>query len=98
MKSALVYSDLWDVVQNANKDFPTDLPVTPAPTAAQATAYQAQLKTWKQTNNQASELIYSMCEDKPAEAIEDDEVAMNRWIKLKNNYSDSGFVLRFIKL
>ena len=51
MKSALMYSDLWNVVQNANKDFLTNLSVTSAPTTAQATAYQTQLKTWKQTNN-----------------------------------------------
>lgn len=48
------------------------------PTQAEAAAYQAELKVWKDLNNHASELIYSMCEDKPAEAIEDEEVAMNR--------------------
>ena len=68
------------------------------PSNEQVLAYQADMKVWKEVNNQASELIYSMCEDKPAEAIEDDEVAMNRWTKLESQYVDSGFVLRFTKL
>lgn len=39
-----------------------------------------------------------MRNDKPAHKIEDEEVAMNRWIKLETDYINSGFVLRFTKL
>ena len=39
-----------------------------------------------------------MCEDKPAEAVEDEEIAMNRWVKLQTDDTDSGFVHRFTKL
>ena len=39
-----------------------------------------------------------MCEDKLAEAVEDEEIAMNRWVKLQTDDTDSGFVLRFTQL
>lgn len=39
-----------------------------------------------------------MCDEKPAEVIEDDNMTISRWIKLQTIYSDFGFVLRFIKL
>lgn len=68
------------------------------PTEAQVNTYQAEMKTWKGLNNQASELIYTKCEEKPAEAIEDEEFATNRWVKLQTDYSDSGFVLRITRL
>ena len=98
MKSALKYSGLWEIVEDGSAMFPEDLPTAPAPTEAQALAYQEAVKVWKNLNNQASELIYSMCEDKPSEAIEDVEVAQHRWDKLETDYTDSGFVLRFTKL
>lgn len=77
---------------------PDDLPEDPIPTNEQLLAYQAEIKAWEGLNNQAAALIYSMCEDGPAESIEDEEVAMNRWIKLQTDYTDTGFVLRFTKL
>lgn len=70
----------------------------PGLTNQQVLRYETDIKAWKDLNNQASELIYSMCEDKPVEVIEDEEVAIMRWIKLQNDYTDSGFVLRFTKL
>ena len=39
-----------------------------------------------------------MCEDKPKDVIEDLELAMKRWAKLEEDYVDSGFILRLIKL
>ena len=39
-----------------------------------------------------------MCDEKPAEAIEDNNMTINRWIKLQTIYSNSGFILRFTKL
>lgn len=39
-----------------------------------------------------------MCDEKPAEAIEDNDMAISRWTKLQTTYSDSNFVLRFTKL
>lgn len=68
------------------------------PTNAEILVFQKGVKDWKDLNNQAAELIYSMCEEKPKEAIEEEEYAMNRWLKLQTNYQDSGFVLRFTKL
>ncbi len=64
----------------------------PGPSNEQVQARQVQLKAWQHLNNQAAELIYSMCEENPSVAIEDEDVAMNRWIKLRTDYSDSGFV------
>lgn len=98
MKSALKYSGLWKIVEEGIASFPDDLPIDPAPSNTQVEAYNMKMKAWKDINNQASELIYSMCEDNPADAIEDETVAMNRWAKLEGNYTDSGFVLRFTKL
>ena len=98
MKSALKYCSLWDIVNQGLTLFPDNLPTNPQPTNEQVLAYNAAMKTWKDFNSQASELIYSMCEDKPAEAIEDKEITMNQWIKLQTDYTNSGFVLRFTKL
>ena len=39
-----------------------------------------------------------MCDDKSIESIKDDDVIMNRWIKLQTNYMNFEFVFRFIKL
>ena len=96
MRSALKYCNLWEVVDQGSALFPDNL--SDAPTTAQAAAYKLAVKIWKNLNNQASELIYSMCDEKPAEAIKNDELAINRWTKLQTDYSDSGFVLRFTKL
>lgn len=85
-------------MEDENSTFSVDLPDELAPIPTQIQAYNRKLKTWKEINSQASELIYFMCEDKFAEVIEDEEVVMNRWIKLERIYTDSGFVLRFTKL
>ena len=65
------------------------------PTNAEVLAYQAKVDRWKELNDQAAELIYSRCDDKPKVAIEDVDLAMNRWLKLASDYVDSGFVLRY---
>ena len=78
--------------------FSNDLPENPVPTNEHLLADRAETKVWKERNNQAAALIYSMCEDGPAESIEDEEAAMNRWIRLQTDYTDTGFVLRFTKL
>ena len=70
---------------------------TPGPTEAQIKQYDTDINNFKDLNSQASELIYSMCEDKPREYIEDEEFAADRWINLENHYQDSGFTLRFTK-
>ena len=70
----------------------------PGPSREEVKEYQNDLKKWKDLNNQASELIYTMCDNRPKEAIEDVEHAMSRWTKLESNYMDTGFVLRFTKL
>lgn len=98
MKSALKYSGLWQIVEEGNDIYPGDLPTEPVPTMPQARTHDAALKSWKDLNNQAAELIYLMCEDKPAEAIEEEDVSQNRWQKLETDYTDSGLVLRFTKL
>ena len=98
MRSALKYSGLWQIVESGRKLFPNDLSVEPPPTEEQVTAYQKSITSWKDLNNQAAELIYSMCEEKPAEAIEDVDLAMSRWNKLEEDYTDSGFVSKFTKL
>ena len=107
MKSALEFSGLWDIVEQGPQMFPDDLPkgqtdaqgrVTRGPTEGQVRKYDSNLKEWNTLNSQASELIYSMCEEKPAEAIKEEEIATNRWHKLERDYVNSGFVLRSIKL
>ena len=57
---------------------PAVLPDDPAPTVAAQRTYDAALKAWKDVNNQAAELIYSMCEEKPVEAIEEEDEAYAR--------------------
>ncbi|CAF9916357.1 hypothetical protein IMSHALPRED_003053 [Imshaugia aleurites] len=114
MKSALKYSRLWDVVEQGHallsddssgkqtvQEQQQDGTVTVrviVPIPEQVLTYESSLKEWKKLNNQAAELIYTMCEDQPAESIEDVDGAMNRWTKLESDYMDSGFVLRFTKL
>ena len=89
MKSALKYSGLWHIVEQGSDTYPTDLPIE---------SHEVALKAWKEVNDQAAELIYSMCEKKPAEAIKNEHIAQNRWEKLEKDHTDSGFVLRFTKL
>ena len=72
--------------------------ITPGPTPDEILAYQKAVESWKDLNSQAAELIYTMCEDIPAEAIEETDSAAKRWHQLAKDYSDSGFVLRFTKL
>ena len=95
MKSALKYSGLWEIVDQGLAKFPEDLPED-AEEAAVLT-YQTDLKAWNEVNNQAAELIYSMCEEKPAEAIEDINTAISRWLKLQDDYTETGFIPRFTK-
>ena len=97
MESALKNSGLWQTVEQG-RDVPNDLSADPPATEAQIRTNEADPKAWKDVNNQAAELIYTMCEEKPAEAIEEEEIAQNRWLKLKSDYTDSGFVDRFTKL
>ena len=111
MRSALNYCGLWDVVDstdsfltdpsNSRDVLQADGSITQTQhvaTQEEALAYQAALKQWKNLNNQAAELIYSMCTEKPADSIEDEPIARNRWLSLEIDYMDSGFVLRFTKL
>lgn len=97
MKSALKYSGLWEIVEPGATLIPKDLHADPAPSEVDIRAYEASLKCWKDLNNQASELIYSMCDDKPAKTIKDEDMAMNRWSKLRTDYTDSGFAIRATK-
>ena len=64
---------------------PEDLFADPASSKVEIWAHEASLKSWK---NQASELICSMCDDEPAEGVEDENVAMNRSSKLKTDYTN----------
>lgn len=89
---------LQRTVQQTLADGTVQNQIIPGPTNAEVLAYDAAVKAWKDLNNQATELIYSMCEEKPAEAIEDIEHATNRWVQLETDYTDSGFVLRYTKL
>ena len=98
MQSALMFSNLWDIVEQGIDMRSAELPTDPAPTAAATRIYEAAYKSWKEVNNQAAALIYSMCEDKPAEGIEEERVAQLRWEKLQKTYKSSGFVLRYSKL
>ena len=70
----------------------------PGPTDAQALAYQADVNAWKDLNNQAMELILSMCEKKPAEVIKDEQYAVDLWAKLESQYIDCSFAHRRTKL
>ena len=67
------------------------------PTEAQVLKYAADFDHWTDLNTQAMELIYTICEEKPAESIEEEEWATQRWVKLESQYQDSGFTLRFTK-
>ena len=80
---------LWEIVDQGTNIFPKDLPTDPVPTNAQAAAYELAVKRWKDLNNQASKRIDSMCDEKPAKSIEDEDVAMNIWIKLQRDYPGS---------
>lgn len=111
MRSALNYCGLWDIVGFMDiflRDFSTTEEVTAEDgtviisthvfTRDEVLAYQNAMKEWRSLNNQVSELIYSMCNEKLADSIEDEELVRNRWFSLEEDYMDSGFVLRFIKL
>ena len=52
-----------------------ELPTDPASTVVVTRIYEAVYKFWKEVNNQAVALIYSICEDKPVEGIEEERVA-----------------------
>ena len=39
-----------------------------------------------------------MCDDKSTKSIKDDDIIINKWIKLQTNYMNFEFVLRFTKL
>ena len=86
------------VAKEQADDFIRNRVVTSGPIQDQVRAYQTEMSVWEDLNNQASELIYNKCEDKPAENIEDEQFATNRWVRLQTDYFDSGFVLRFSKL
>ena len=64
----------------------------------EAQTHQTAVTAWKTMNAQAGGLIHSMCEEKPAEKIEDLPTATERWMKLKMDYTSSGFVDRLTKL
>ena len=54
---------------------PAELPIEPTPIVVATRIYEAAYKSWKEVNNQAVALIYSICEDKPAERIEEERIA-----------------------
>ena len=83
--------------QGAEGEQPRRVIDQPGPTVQEALKYKEALDEFQDQNSQAAELIYAMCEDKPAEYIKDDEWATNRWITLQSHYMDSGFTLRFTK-
>lgn len=99
MKSALKYCGLWVVTSDSNH-IPTRPPLDDDVNAVpdRVEAYDEAEILWTSLNNHASGLIYSMCEETPAESIEDEKIAINRWQHLKKKYTDSGFVARHIKL
>ena len=86
-------------VERANEEHPEDRVVIDqaGPTEAQTRQFSADHDHWMDLNSQTMELIYTMCEDKPREYIEDEEFAQDRWTKLENHYQSSGFTLRFTK-
>ena len=90
MRNALTYTGLWEVVETGRASYPEDT----ATTAPQRVTHEIAVRTWDEKNSQGAALIYSMCEDKPAEAIEDEASSYDRWEKLESNYVSSGFILR----
>ena len=60
MKSALKYSGLLEIVKLGDTIFPKDLPADPAPSKMEIRAHEASLKSLKDPNDQASELLYSL--------------------------------------
>ena len=86
-------------MERANEEHPEDRVVidVAGPTEAQVRQFNTEHDHWMDLNSQTMELIYTMCEDKPREYIEDEEYAQNRWIKLETHYQSSGFTLRFTK-
>ena len=56
---------------------------TAGPTQAQIVQYNNDLALWNELNSQAKSLIYTMCEDGAREAVEDDNYATDRWIRLE---------------
>ena len=93
MRNALIYCGLWEIVETGKDSFPEDT----ATTAPQRLTHEAAVRTWEEKNSQGAALIYSMCEDKPAEAIEEEVSSHDRWEKLESNYVSSGFILRVTK-
>ena len=73
-------------------------PVVANATPEQLQAHQTAVTAWETMNAQAGDLIHSMCEEIPADKIEDLSTATERWMKLKMDYTSSGFVNRFTKL
>ena len=94
MREALKYNALWDMVNEAQVVPPVVANATPE----QLQAHQTAVTAWKTMNAQAGGLIHSMCEEIPADKIEDLPTATERWMKLKMDYTSSGFVNRFTKL
>ena len=94
MREALKYNALWDMVNEAQ----VIPPLAANATSAQAQAHETQLTVWKAMNAQAGGLIHSMCEEKPADKIEDLPTATEQWLQLKVDYTSVGFVNRFTKL
>ena len=96
MREALKYNTLWDIINEAQIVPPVVANVTPK----QLQAHQTAVTAWKTMNAQAGGLIHSMCEENPADKIEDLLTATERWMKLKMDYTSSGFrfVNRFTKL
>ena len=94
MREALKYNALWDIVNEAQVVPPLVANATPE----QLQTHQTAVATWKTMNAEAGGLIHSMCEEKPADKIEDLSTATERWMKLKTDYISSGFVNRLTKL
>ena len=59
--------------------------------------HEIAVRIWEEKNSQGAALIYSICEDKPIEAIKEKVSLYDRWEKLESNYVNSGFILRIIK-
>ena len=80
------------VEQNQQPQIPTN------PTPQQQAEYPALVDVWTVMDSQASKLIMSRCDSKPADAMEDISGAFQRWIKLKKEYTSAGLVLWHTKL
>ena len=94
MRSALNFSGYWDIVEKGRGTYPED---TYNQTPAQRAIFDGLVNAWNEKNNQAAELIYSMCEEKPGEGVEDEPTAGERWKILEKNYMSSGWTLKFAR-